>query len=85
MRPALFWEITQRVVAILTDVSGQPKLFTLEYVADRLSRNVGKNDHYTPRNFAEERRSQALEIFVTCEMCCSFHCVLDCLLKCDTV
>jgi hypothetical protein len=60
MRPALFWENTQRVVAILTDVSGQPKLLTLEHVADRLSRNVGKNGHYTLRNFAEEGRFQAL-------------------------
>jgi len=37
MRPALCWEITQRVVAVLTDVSGQPKFLTLGYAADRLS------------------------------------------------
>jgi hypothetical protein len=43
MRPALFWVITQRIMAILADVSGQPKLLSLEDVADRLSRNVGKD------------------------------------------
>jgi hypothetical protein len=68
MRAALFWEITQRIAAILTDVSGQPKFLALEDVADRLSRNVCKNGHYTLRNFPESadlKRYKCL-LFVRC-------------------
>jgi hypothetical protein len=45
---ALFTDFTQRIVAI-TDVSGP----------DRLSRNVGKHYHYTPRDIPEQRISHA--------------------------
>jgi len=43
MRTALFWNITQRVVVIFTDVSGQP-IFSVPFVnpEDGLYRNVGK-------------------------------------------
>jgi len=56
MKTALFWVITQRLVVIPHDVSGQPvghsfkgqesksffEFLTPEEVTDKLSRNVGK-------------------------------------------
>jgi hypothetical protein len=59
-RSALFWEITQRIMAILCRRFGtsfrSTGFLTLEDGTDRLSRSFGKVHHYTLRNFPEERR-----------------------------
>ena len=61
IRKAFFCVITQRVVVIFTDIAGQVEesetfdFFNPKDGTDKLSRNVGKNYHYSLRNNLAER------------------------------
>jgi len=83
MKSALFWGITQRREAILTDVLGHPidpifkgremqifDFFKLEDGTDKLSRNVGKEFLSKPRNTPEKCRSQG---FYRLQSVCGLH------------
>ena len=60
MKTALFWAVTQRIVAISYRRFGTTYSFlTFEYWADSLSRNLG-NYNYSLRNSAEERSAKLL-------------------------
>jgi len=61
MGSSLFWDVTQRILVVVIDVSVHPiapilDCWTLDDETDRLSRNVYNNCQYTLRNIPEERR-----------------------------